>query len=595
MSISLTIPSVACGASGNGATVTFRVGTGGSDASESRVGYELQQANVGVIKAASYTDNAYGSLRYTFTVENLADGKYLLVANNESDEVQTREVTVACGPGPTRLELLVRGSNVSAPGASDGTLTGTAKGGTAPLTALVVETGETQPVTAGQAFVFGGKAKGVYTVRITDSGIPTPQQVQDTATVDEVALGGCTDPLATNPTPGATIEDGSCVYTPPVVKPFFSVPLLQSLRFVVRGRGQSFDDLLFCEQPRPGQQQRPYYYQLVQSDDQVRVQVLTSYDQVAATIYHHGGAAAAPAVPLERVLTLSGPATPLPVELSEHVATGTTRLRAVGGGALPPSLLAAARLTLGGAAGGTYRITQATPGSVVLLDDYLVLNRPWAPVAGAITATWLLIGPGYNVYEADLPLDTLGAGYYQVQLRATSSTQDWPAAVADSEPLHLKAQHANTVALDYKNADNCFGTVFTTGITPRLRLWATFFRQKNGGNITDYEDSAANRTILSSTGTRLTTLETYGQPAHQHEKVFLALRLDYLLVNGERHVTPANYETGDVRAYPLSGGHADLQKYNWLGVGNGDDAGVDDAPDNALGLTGGGFLLLRGR
>lgn len=437
-----------------------------------------------------------------------------------------------------------------------------------------------------------------YEVFVYDAGPNHLPGFSRAFTVDPapVQVRGCTDPTATNYAAGATADDGSCQYTPPVVKPFFSVPLLQSLRFVVRGSlRQGFDSLLFCEQPRPGQQKRPYYYQLVQYDDQLRVQVLTSYDQVAATVYHHGGAAAGAAVALQRVLTLSGPTAPLPVVLSEHAPTGTTQLRAVGGGALPPSLLAAARLTLGGAVSGTYRLTQATPGSLLLLDDAVVLNRPWQAVgAGAVTATWLLTGPGFNVYEADIPLDALGAGYYQVKLRASSSTQDWPVVTADSEPLHLKARHADTVTLDYKNADNCFGMVFSTGITPRLRLWATFFRQKNGGTLTDYEDSAANRTILSSTATRLTTLETYGLPAYQHERVYLALRLDYVLVNGERHATPAAYETSDVRTYALSGGHADLQKTSWLGVGNGDDAGVDDAPDNVLGLINGDYLLLTG-
>jgi hypothetical protein len=452
------------------------------------------------------------------------------------------------------------------------------------------QVGMVQDVAPGKSLIYSME-KGTYTVRLEDAAGCV---VTKTIYVGPI-IRGCTDATATNYDASATIENGTCAYIPPVAKPFFSVPLLQALRFVVRGgAGKGFDQTLFCEQPRPGQQKRPYYYQLFQRDDQLRVQVLTSYDQVAATIHRHGGAAVGAAIPLTRVRTLSGPATPLAVTLREHPATGTTQVLAVGGGALPPSLLAAARLTLAGAASGTYRITQATPGSVLQLDDTVLLNRPWQAAAGAVTATWLLVGPGYNVYEADLPLDGLGDDYYQVKLRATSSTQPWPAVVAESEPLHLKAEHKDTVTLDYTNGDNCFGMVFATGITPRLRVWATFFRQKNGGTIRDYEDSAANRTLLSSTAARLTTLETYGQPAYIHEKLYLACRLDYLLINGERCATPAAYETGEVREYALSGGHADMQKTNWLGVGNGDDIGVDDAPDNALGLTQGGYLLLSG-
>jgi hypothetical protein len=414
---------------------------------------------------------------------------------------------------------------------------------------------------------------------------PAPQQVL-----------GCTDRDALNFVAGATADDGSCTYTPPPpLAPFFQVPALQSLRFAVRllaGRLPTFDNLLFCEQPRPGQQVRPRYYQLVEFADVVRVQVLTSYTAIAATIYQHGGSQVGQPVPLTQVLTLEGPSAPLQVTLRDN-GDGFTRLVATAGGVLPASLLGTVRLVLGGVASGTYRITQAVPASVVALDDYLVLNRPWvAPAAGQVTASWQLTGPGFNVWEATLPLSTLAEGYYQVKLRATAAGQ--PDRLAESEPIYLRAEHPDTLAIDYRAKDNCFNMVFATGITPRVRVWGTFFRQKNGGNLSSYTDSAADVTILSSTATRLTALETYGQPAYMHEKIFLACRLDYLAINEERHVSPAAYETSEVRSYALSGGHADLQKHGFLGAGNGDDSG-DNVPGNALVLRGGGYLVLRGQ
>jgi hypothetical protein len=447
------------------------------------------------------------------------------------------------------------------------------------------------------AYLYTGLPTDVYLVGVHDAG-PSPvaafSVTIDVGSPPQATLG-CTDPQALNPTAGATADDGSCQYTAPTVLPFFNVPLLQSLRFALRGGPvQGFDNLLFCEQPRPGQQKRPYYYQLVQSDDVVRVQVLTTYTNVTASIYHHGGSQVGAAVPLTLALHLQGQAAPLAVTLSENVATGTTRLAAAAGGALPPSLLAAARLRLAGALGGTYRITQATQGTLLVLDDYVVLNRPWAPVAGAVTATWQLLGPGFDVYEAELPISTLAAGYYEVKLRATQA--GWPSQLAESEPIHVKAVHATTVAVDYRANDNCFGLVFTTGYTPRVRVLATLFRQKNGGTESSYTDSAARLTILSSTATRLVPFETYGQPAWVHEKLFLALRLDYLLLDGVPYVTPAAYETSDVRAYPLSAGRADLQQKDFLGEGNGHDVGVDDSPvAGGFRLADGGYLLLRGR
>ncbi|NML67596.1 hypothetical protein HHL22_20540 [Hymenobacter sp. RP-2-7] len=407
---------------------------------------------------------------------------------------------------------------------------------------------------------------------------------------------GCSDPLATNYQAGTTDDDGSCVYTPPPpLEPFFAAPLLQSLRFVVRGDGGALgvDSTLFCEQPRPGQQVRPAYYQLVENGDQVRVQVLTSYSAVTATVRRHGGSQVGAPVALVQVLTLEGSAAPLGVVLSEDKPTGLTRLTPAVGLGLPASLLQAARLTLAGAATGTYRIQQALLGTVASPADSVLLNRPWVAVSGIISASWQLTGPGYNVFEADLPVAGLATGYYQVQLRATRA--GWPDAVADSEPLSVRAGWPKTLAVDFRNADNCFGAVFSTGFTPRVRVTATCFRQKPGGSSSGYRDSAGQLTVLSATAQRLLSFETYLQPAWMHEKLALACRLDYLAVGGVRCQTDQAYEPADERAYSLSGGRVSLEQVAWLGSGgNGDDAGVSDTvPANALQLHETGYLLLR--
>jgi hypothetical protein len=88
---------------------------------------------------------------------------------------------------------------------------------------------------------------------------------------------GCTDPSALNYAEGATNENGTCTYSPPAPPaPFFNVPLLQALRFVVRGGDfETMDNVLFCEQARPGQQMRPYFYQLVERGDTAAYEVST--------------------------------------------------------------------------------------------------------------------------------------------------------------------------------------------------------------------------------------------------------------------------------------------------------------------------------
>ena len=461
---------------------------------------------------------------------------------------------------------------------------------------------EMEPLTGGVAqyrYERAGIAPGATYKAIVHDASPAalPDFTLDfTVEPAPVPVRGCTDAAALNYNAGASYEDGSCAYTPPAPLPaFFRVPLLQALRFVQRGGAfETLDNVLFCEQTRPGQQVRPYFYQLVETGDTVRVQVLSSYPAVAATIFRHGGSQVGPPTALQQVLTLNGSAAPLAVVLSQDVASGTTRLRAAAGGPLPASLLGAARLTLAGAEAGTYLLTATVPGSVVSPDDYVVLNRPWrAPAAGPLTATWLLTGPGFNVWEADLPLAGLAAGYYSVKL--TASGGGFAAATAESEPLHLAPHHPNTVVLDYANADNGFGMVFSTGIRPRLRVPGTCFRQGNGGTESTYRATSGALTVLSSTATRLRQLETYALPAYLHEKIFLACRLDALSVNGVACTTDQAYEVSEQRAYPLASGRVTLEEVTFLGTGNGDDLGIEEGPDNGLLLRGGGYLLLRGR
>ncbi|TPG66060.1 hypothetical protein [Hymenobacter nivis] len=409
------------------------------------------------------------------------------------------------------------------------------------------------------------------------------------------AIYGCTDRAATNYQGTATADDGSCVYTPPAPAPaFFDVPPLQALRFAVRDLpGAEFpgpDAQLFCEQARPGQQVRPLFYQPVAQADQVRVQVLTNYSAVAASLLVHGGGPVGAPVALQQVLTLEGIAAPVAVVLSQDLASGNTRLAAAAGGALPPGLLATGRVVLAGAAAGTYRVTAAVPGTVVALDDYLVLNRPWAAVAGNVTASWTLQGPGYNVWEATLAVAAL-SGYYQVQLSATRAGA--PNRVAVCEPIQVKAQHPATVVLDFRNGDNCFKTVFSTGFAPRLRVPGTFFRQTNGGTEESYRGSAGALTVLESTGQRLFALETFVLPPWLHEKLYLVCRLDELRVNGQPYATDQAYEPAEQGPYPLTTGRVVLEQQEALGLGNGDDAGADETvPDNALQLRRGDYLQL---
>lgn len=415
------------------------------------------------------------------------------------------------------------------------------------------------------------------------SGNPAPSPVP-----------GCRDPKATNYNSAATVEDGTCTYAPDARVPVFAVPLLNSLRFVQPEATdtcttfETLENTFFCQQTRPGQQMRPHYRQKVQRCDVLTLQVLTDFTGLTATVRRPGTTTAVATFTGERVRRYTGTADPLTVTLSAG-AGGLTKLTTAAG-TLPETLRRAARLTLSGAATGTYRVQQA--GRELDGTAYLLLTRPWAAVTGAVQATWALMGVGFDVWEVTLDWADVDNGEYEVELRATDATE--PAAVAVSEPLLLADAHPNTVLIEYWNRDNAFGLEFTTGLVGRLRVGGTFFKLKPSGTSQQHRSSSGVPTLLSSTAQRGILLETFELPDWLHEKLFVVLRLDGLRVNGREVLGQGDYEWTPVAGYPLSGGSATLEQLGWLGAGHGHDTGGPgpSLADNLLVTNGGSFLRL---
>jgi hypothetical protein len=130
------------------------------------------------------------------------------------------------GHGPSEPEVIVINCNLVSvlafdagfPAATDQTSVGTnsgivraqASGGTPPYTTELLELQLSQPTAGGQLSTFPNIPVGIYTVRVTDSGIPA-QQIQDGVTVHafEPVIERCTDEAALNY--GA---EGACDFGP---------------------------------------------------------------------------------------------------------------------------------------------------------------------------------------------------------------------------------------------------------------------------------------------------------------------------------------------------------------------------------------------
>ena len=450
---------------------------------------------------------------------------------------------------------------------------------------------------AGQTVVINQVPLGAYRLTFTDSkGCKAFVEYSITGAGSANPVPGCRDRKATNYNPAATQADGTCVYDPAERMPVFRVPLLNSLRFVQEQTSDTCsafetpDNTLFCHQQRPGQRVRPRYRQKVQRCDQHVVQVLTDFASVTAVVRTVGSSAVVATLIGERVQRHTGAATPVSV-LLQAGQNGLTHLVAAAGASLPETLRHAERLRLSGAASGSYQILQTgrkADGTV-----YLQLTRPWTgPVAGAVQAAWDLTGVGFDVWEVGIDWSAIAPGEYEVELRATDPIE--PDAVAVSELVWLADYHPNTVCIDYRNEDNAYGMVFTTGITPRLRVEGSFYKLKPSGSSQVHRSSSGVPTLLTSTAQRGILLETMELPDWLHEKLYVALRVDGLRINGQQVLCSGDYEWSQVQNVPLSGGSALCEPVRWLGVGNGNDLGALGAvaDEDLLVLNGNRFLRL---
>ena len=167
-------------------------------------GVDLYQQGAGRGQTIAFTglgNNYYGvEWRETDTQQVLARGG----------------LTINCGTATVSLQLDATSATAETAAGGDGTATIQASGGTAPLTAALVELSLSQPATAGQPTAFSGLPSSRYTLRVTDSSTPA-QVVQAEVTVRPYTpeLTGCQDEYADNYDPAAT--DGgaaACTYAP---------------------------------------------------------------------------------------------------------------------------------------------------------------------------------------------------------------------------------------------------------------------------------------------------------------------------------------------------------------------------------------------
>lgn len=531
-----------------------------------------------------------------FSVTGLPNGNYTgraTATDNDSGAVSSSRpftLPISCGPA---LSLDYKASTpVTA--AAGGTITTRASGGVAPLyvsfDALSLRQ-QLAPNAQGQLeTVFQNIPAGTYSGVLSDSTSP-PLLFVFTITVDgytQPAVKGCTDPAADNYDPAATEDDGSCAYTPPVRQPYFDVPKMQSLRYVLPG-GPAFDNTLLADEAPLDFTIAPYC-QLVEQSDTLVIQALSNYQGAPVlTIRRRADSVVALTVPGVKVQAGAGQTASFEVYLKPDPLAGFTRIY-FNEDALPLPFLPGQRVTISST--GT-SLDRTYPLHDVLEDAAAAV--PYLRVVGAFPSgniridgslTTVYVVQQYNTYQFVVPFDGVPEGCYFSRITATDT--DFEPALAVSEPIDVALAHRDTKVIIYRNFDNSDTLNYSHGLVNRQRIMARFFDRRPTGEKTLLRNDDRKLVLLQSAVYGKVYFEALLLPSWLHEVLFVAFSCDFVKVDEERVVLEGEYTYDPVERYSLGKGTALLERYNFLNGGNRDDAGDPDVGD-------GTFLLARNK
>lgn len=533
-----------------------------------------------------------------FSITGLPNGNYTARAtatDNDSGAVSSSRIfslPISCGPA---LSLDYVGST-AVTATAGGTITVRASGGTAPLYAAFAIPYLRQqllPNAQGQLeTVFQNIPAGKYDGAIADSTNPA-QSVTFTVTVDGYAqptTKGCTDPAADNYDPSATKDDGSCTYTPPVRQPYFNVPKMQSLRYVLPG-GPAFDNTLLADEAPLDFTIAPYC-QLVEQSDTLVIQALSNYTGAPVlTIQRRSDNAVALTVPGVKVQTGAGQTASFEVYLKPDPLAGFTRIY-FNEDALPLPFLPGQRVTIsstGTSLDRTYPLHDVLEDAAAAVPYLRVVGAfPSGNIRidGSLTTTYVV--QQYDTYQFVVPFDGVPQGCYYSRITATDT--DFEPALAISEPIEVALVHPYTKVVTYRNFDNAFGLNYSHGLVNHQRVISRFFDRRPTGEKTLLRNDDSELVLLSASVYGKVFFEALLLPAWLHEVLFVALAHDFVRVDGERVVLEGEYTYDPVERYSLGKGTALLERYNFLGAGNRDDAGDPDVGNGPFLLANNKYL-----
>lgn len=199
------------------------------------------------------------------------------------------------------------------------------------------------------------------------------------------------------------------------------------------------------------------------------------------------------------------------------------------------------------------------PIVVDLLDEYG--QSALQVTANAITTS--LIGQDYDVYEANIPLNTVPVGCYQLLITCGNPNNE--PILAISEPLCVQTEHENTVLIEYTNSSNKDGVIFENQLLFSMRIDARITTMDPGSRDTLYEDQILKETMIRSYPFRVFKFViSYagGVPDYIIDKLNRIFGCDLVTIDGKQFVKNegAKWARVGVEHYPMAGWSIELRE-----------------------------------
>ena len=569
---------VACDAATGQSTITFSVNKAISG-SVCLVGLTNTSTGAGVWGGnLSATTNAK-----SFTIVGTPNGAYSLTADNGENGV-TLAVKVNCLLPVEKVAITgVVATKATTPTATDATavVSLTARAGTRVETHFgdFLWLVAAEPAPGKFQVTRTGLGIGLKTVYARDA---VGNLAQFTFNVESSAILGCMSSNATNYNPNATVEDGSCVFAPIVPKPYFSISLMNTLRFVDSQdtNPATLDNRLYCDE-RWGGVTRPPYYQKIAHGDKLTTQFRSNYPAHLCEIrrYSDNGLATT-MVPALKVQN-TNIQRQYPAWLLKHPGTASLSRLYFNGGLLPLSFVVGDEINISNATplalNNRYKIVDIDFDTVESIP-YLVVNAPYPQTTPptprvSITATTSFDVLPYDVHEVTPNPDNIPDGVYYAQIKALTAVGGTVARLYRSEPFAFYAEHENTMLIQYRNYDDALGLNFSTGLQCNIRVESDFWQRQPAGSRRTYRAPDGKLVKLSAVVQRKNKFNFFRLPPYLHEKIAFAFDMDRVDVNGIEYQCEDGYNVTYSNRYGLANGEITLEQVEPFTDQNGTDLG----------------------